>query len=256
MRFTTGIAVEELNGSAGGTTAARNKSRQYFKIRTTPRNPRTGDQSEVRGRLSAISKAWGGLTDAERLQWDDFAKTQAGRRVLGKAGVLSGFNAFCRIRLNAALVNATITNTPPTSLVIGELVDITVTNVTATGVSINAMMLGGPGNVEGTSSYAFEGQIVVEMTPVLPSGRAGDTTALRFIAVGEDGSSSMQPGEIHALRPAAVSEAYLAKFGASLTAGDKVQVRVKAVSKAEGQNGLSTLKFTKVVTIPAATAGE
>lgn len=256
MRFTTGMAVEELNGSAGRTTAARNKSRQYFKIRTAPRNPRTGDQSEVRGRLSAISKAWGGLTDAERLQWDDFAKTQAGRRVLGKAGVLSGFNAFCRIRLNAALINTTVSNTPPTSLVIGELVDIIVTNAAGTGISVNAMMLAGPSNIEGVDKYGFEGQIVVEMTPILPSGRAGDTTALRFIAVGENGSTSFNPGQIQALRAAAVSAPYLAKFGVTLKAGDKVQIRVKAISGADNQAGLSTLKFTKVVTIPAVSAGE
>lgn len=254
MRFTTGIAVEELNGSAGGTTAARNKSRQYFKIRTAPRNPRTGDQSEVRGRLSAISKAWGGLTDAQRLQWDDFAKTQAGRRVLGKAGVLSGFNAFCRIRLNATLVNAPITDTPPVNTIIGELVDIVVTNVTATGVSVNAMMLAGPANMENSNKYAFEGAIVVEMTPVLPNGRASDTTALRFIATGEQGSKSFDPGQIQELRAAAVSAPYLAKFGTTLKEGDKVQIRVKAVSIADNQAGVSTLKFTKVVTIPTASA--
>lgn len=253
MRFTTGIAVEELNGSAGGTTAARNKSRQYFKIRTAPRNPRTGDQSEVRGRLSAISKAWGGLTDAQRLQWDDFAKTQAGRRVLGKAGVLSGFNAFCRIRLNAALIGATVTDTPPMNTSIGELVDIVVTNVAETGVSVNAMMLAGPANIEGSNKYAFEGIIVVEMTPVLPNGRASDTTALRFIATGEDGSKSFNPGQIQELRAAAVTAPYLAKFGTTLKEGDKVQIRVKAVSNANDQVGISTLKFTKVVTIPAVT---
>lgn len=251
MRFTTGIAVEELNGSAGGTTAARNKSRQYFKIRTAPRNPRTGSQSEVRGRLSTISKKWGALTDAERLQWDDWAKTQAGRRVLGKAGVLSGFNAFCRVQLNATLINVDAGNVPPTNNIIGELVDATVTVATTGNVTVNAVMLASVDNASQPGKYQFTGAVVVEMTPVLPSGRASDVTALRYIGTGEAGTTSIPSGELAALRGLDVTALYLEKFGVSLKEGDKVQIRVKAVSNAANQKGLSTLKFTKVVTIPA-----
>ena len=249
MRVKYGIAVEGLNGSAGGTTAARNKSREYFKVRTAPRNPRTVDQSLARARLSGMSKSWGDLTNEQRLQWDEFAKTQKGRRVLGVAGVLSGFNAFCRIQLNATLAEFNAALTPPTNLVIPELVELVVTNVTATGVNINAKAL--VPNVAGESgSISIMGRLVVEMTPVLRKGRASDPTALRFIALSMQGTTTGQSGQVVELRGADVSEPFATKFGSTLKAGDKVQVSVKFVFNGDGQVGLSTLKYSETIIIP------
>lgn len=253
MRFTTGLAVEELNGSAGGTTASRNKSRAYFKVRTAPRNPRTGSQITVRGRLSIASRAWAALTEAERSLWDEWAKTQVGRRVLGKAAVLSGFNAYCRLYLNATSIEQTPLTSPPTDNDMGELNEIVVKNATATGITVNAMMQAGA-SIGSNNKYLFEGMLVVEITPILKPGRASDVSGLRFVANGENGSTTITPGQSALLREATVSAAYQEKFRYPLKAGDKVQIRVKAISAKEGQVGLSTLKFTQVVTIPEAPA--
>lgn len=255
MRIKTGISVEELNGSAGGTTAARNKSRMYFKIRTAPRNPKTGAQTSVRGRLAGVSRAWGELTNEQRLQWDEWAKTQAGRRVLGKAGVLSGFNAYCRVNLNLSLIGEESTNVPPVNGVIGELTDIVVSGTAADGYSVNAnMLMNGVPNE--TGKVFFSGALVIEMTPILKSGVASDVTALRVIGIGEKGATSGTPGVITLLRALKVSAPYAAKFGQTLKAGDKVQISVKAVSdgsQGDGTTGLTTLKITKVLELPELT---
>ena len=255
MRVKYGIAVEGLNGSAGGTTASRNKSREYFKIRTAPRNPRTVDQSVARGRLAGISKSWGALTEAQRTQWDEFAKTQKGRRVLGVAGVLSGFNAFSRIGLNLALLDKPALLNPPTSTVIPELIE-SVVEITAAGViSIGAKAIV-PTIDGGENVFTFGYQLVVEMTPILPDGRASDKSALRVIAIGAQGQSSVAPGGIMDIRAVEVSDLFTAKYGSKLAPGDKVQIALKAIGVDAGYFGVSTLKLYDTVIIPNLPAGE
>ena len=256
MRVKYGIAVEGLNGSAGGTTAARNKSREYFKIRTAPRNPRTTGQSVARGRLSNISKSWGVLTDDQRKQWDEFAKTQKGRRVLGVAGVLSGFNAFSRIGLNLAICGNAASPTPPNSVFVPELTKI---NVSVDGTTGNVSLWPTAlfPNAEGmTNQYVFTYKLAIEITPVLPDGRAGDKSALRLITVGNESSTTGRPGEITSLEQIDVSADYLAKYGVVLEEGNKVQVAIKAIGLDVAYNGVSTLKIYDTIVIPAKPSAE
>lgn len=113
MIFKTSIAVEALTKSAGGVTASRNKGRAYFKVRTAPRNPQTSYQGTARSILTTFSKKFRDLTLEQIGLWNEFAKTQLGKRFLGEAGKLSGINAYVRINANLALIGQTELSSPP-----------------------------------------------------------------------------------------------------------------------------------------------
>ena len=57
-------------GKIGATVMSRNKFGPYAKINTIPSNPNTLAQLQCRSNMSALSRQWNFLTDAQRLEWN------------------------------------------------------------------------------------------------------------------------------------------------------------------------------------------
>lgn len=228
MIIKTSIAVEGLNGSAGGVTAAKNRSRMYFKNRISPRNPRTTAQLSVRGRLSSSSKAWRGLTQEQRMQWDEFSKTETGRRILGEAAKISGFNVFVRVANNLALIGQAIIDVPPT---VPEFPVFEITGVTYTAASGDtpaSLSLA----ISGLSSIAGK-TIVVRATGGFSAGRASFPTQLRDLGT----YTAIASGALN------VYDDYAAKFGEVPGIGQKVQFEVFLI---DNTSGIASLRQTFV----------
>lgn len=178
MIFKTSIAVEELVKSAGGVTASKNKSRAYFKVRTNPRNPQTSSQSEARSILTTFSKKYRTLTNDQISAWDEFAKTQIGRRYLGVAGKLSGINAYVRVNANLALIGQPELSSPPSAA-----------NFNTIQLDTVAYMIVGETRpprgiypVFDSNPLAANQTLVVKASPTLSKGRRAKTTETRVIA--------------------------------------------------------------------------
>lgn len=100
MRYKGSIAVEEVNGSAGGVTGARAAGVKYLKNKPFPSNPRTTAQSRVRGSFAECARAFKGLSFDKAQEWNQAAKGVYGRSVLGEKATLSGINLFVRTNQN------------------------------------------------------------------------------------------------------------------------------------------------------------
>lgn len=113
MKYTSGIAVSQMSGSSGGVTASRNKGGQYFRNRAIPVNPNTIPQQTVRGHLATLSADWGGLTDAQRQAWLEWARQNPVINTLGNQVLLSGQQAYIQLNARIKLDAGTVQSTPP-----------------------------------------------------------------------------------------------------------------------------------------------
>ena len=113
MIFTPGIAVSQLSGSVGGTTASRNKGGQYFRNRAIPTNPNTTAQQTVRSNLATLSADWSGLTNAQRQAWLEWARQNPVINNLGNQILLSGQQAYIQLNSRIKLDGGTVQTTPP-----------------------------------------------------------------------------------------------------------------------------------------------
>lgn len=143
-----GGGITDQRGSVGGNTFSRSRYGATIRAKTSPLNPKTTFQGEVRVRLQSISNMWSQvLSDSDRAQWNAFALTQPTTNRFGQISYLSGQQMFNSLSNNLVLVGGTISNTPPvtssypgvTSFVInagsspGEFVEAVVTGTPATG---------------------------------------------------------------------------------------------------------------------------
>lgn len=100
-KITYGGLITSASGSMGGTVFSRNRYGPYIRRRAIPVNPDTSYQMEIRAILSAISQAWRGLTDDQRLQWRTWAANNPVTDTEGYTQTLAPNAAFvsCNHRL-------------------------------------------------------------------------------------------------------------------------------------------------------------
>lgn len=109
------------------------------KIHKSPAQPRTARQLAVRSYITTLSRAWAGLTDAQRSAWTDWADLHPVSDWTGTNIRMTGENAY--IKLNSILLdlgNAAVV-TPPS--------------------------VAGPTSVAGFSCTGSQGKISVAFTP-------------------------------------------------------------------------------------------
>lgn len=188
------------SGSQAGTTASRNRFGQYRRTRAMPTQPRTDAQLSVRANLNNVSKAWGSLTDAQRLGWASYAAAHPRYDSLGQQVTLTGHQMFVSVNtLNLAL-GLTIQNAVPDGVAV-PLITVLNTVTTAAGLSIT---------LESDMPAGTTGQVMV--SPPMSAGRSfnGDFRQLNVI-----------PDSAAATDPVITKALYEAKFGA-LVAGMKI----------------------------------
>lgn len=222
------IAFEDMRKSAGGVTASRNKSRLYVKNRISPRNPRTESQMNVRSRLSANSKAWGELTQEQRDAWNAFALTVFGRRILGSAAKISGFNCYVRLANNLSMIDQAPVSTPPLlpEFPIFEIVS----------VSYTAASEPNPEKLEitfsGLASLTSQ-TLVIRTTANFSAGKNSLPSALREIGT----YTTITSNKVN------ITDGYKAKFGTVPAIGMKIEVETYLIDNA---TGVASLKQTFV----------
>lgn len=113
MKFTPGIAVGALSGSIGGSTASHNRFGPYFRTRVKPVVSTTPDAQEAKGIFTTQTQAWQGLTDAQRLSWEQYAQTHLVNNSLGVPQALTGHQAYVGINSRLDRANETLLTDPP-----------------------------------------------------------------------------------------------------------------------------------------------
>lgn len=224
MKAKFGMIVVAGSGKIGGHVASRNRGGAYFRTKVTPVNPQSTYQNEVRSRLTELSQAWRGLTQAQRDAWNaavqDFARTD----IFGDIRNPSGAQLYQRLNNNLAQVGQAAISTPPA-----------VEEVPTVVIGTLTLNLTGPVGTLALSGAVPAGvSAVVDATMSLSPGKSFVKSEYRRIGVYAAATAS--PLDIYA--------DYIAKFGAPVE-GQKVFVRLSFINTTTGQ--ASTYQSTSAI---------
>jgi hypothetical protein len=122
---------EPRSGSYAGQTSSRNRFGQYVRNRSTPVNPNSVPQGNVRARLSNNAAAWRALTDVQREGWISLGLSITRSDSLGQSYNLTGFQTYCLINNNKLAAGDAIVSAAPALTDPGTLLTATVTLTSA-----------------------------------------------------------------------------------------------------------------------------
>lgn len=214
MKVKFGSLVVAGSGKLGGHVYAKNRGGAYARTKTTPINPQTLAQANVRNGFTANSQAWRGLTDDQRAAWSASTGNFPAKDRLGDSITLTGANLYQRINQNLYLVGIASLSEPPLPTSVTPLTSLTLTAAAGTP----AMSL-----VFAPTPVPTGYKLIVEATAQQSAGRSFVKNKYRRIATVAAAATS----------PYDLLADYNAKFG-SLTAGTKVFVRCKFIDTATG----------------------
>lgn len=113
MRYKPSIAFDRMSGSAKGVTASSNKGAIFIRTRGTGSKKRTADQATIKSIFRLLTQSWKNLTQPQIVQWNNAAKSQSGRRVLGQKAQLTGSNLYLRLNFWVVRCGGQPLSTPP-----------------------------------------------------------------------------------------------------------------------------------------------
>ena len=103
-----------MSGSAKGVTASQNKGAIFIRTRGTGSKKRTADQAAIKSIFKQLQQSWKNLGAAEIQAWNNAAKSQSGRRVLGQKAQLTGANLYLRLNFWVVRCGGQPLSLPPT----------------------------------------------------------------------------------------------------------------------------------------------
>jgi hypothetical protein len=217
MKIKWGALVTDGSGKLGGHVASSNSSGSYLRTKVTPTNRNTEAQTEVRGRLSAISSAWKGLSEAAVKAWNSAVSDFSSTDIFGDVKNPSGFTLYQKLNNNSLRNGGAAISTPPKPVSVPYATTFTPSVVHAGAVSI-----------------------IFAVSPV-PAGQVYEIKATKAMSTGV----SFVKSEYRIISHLAAAEAtpyvatsdYTAVFGTPGAAGEKVFFEVRICNLATGQMG-------------------
>jgi len=224
MKFQAGIFTPNLSGSAGGTTASRNRGGGYFRNKAIPTNPDTVFQQAARAILAAFSQNWRGLAQAQRDAFDAAVNNFISTDVFGVGRRKTGKNLYTSLNANLASVGQSAIVNPPTPVA-----------VPSAGVSLFVV-----DTTAGTYTVTFADPTAAESiqiwaTAPLSAGVSYAKNQYRQIDAVVGGGGS----------PIDIAVSYIAKFGVA-PAGTKVFVKMVVVNNASGIKSTASTAYALV----------
>ena len=113
MRYKPSIAFDRMSGSAKGVTASSNKGAIFIRTRGTGSKKRTADQATIKSIFRLLTQSWKNLSQPQIVQWNNAAKSQSGRRVLGQRAQLTGSNLYLSLNFWVVRCGGQPLTTPP-----------------------------------------------------------------------------------------------------------------------------------------------
>ena len=103
----------ELKGSIGNLTFQNNHSGKIVRQRPRVKSTSTIKQQESHQRLQLYLKAWQGLTDTQRDNWNSFASVHTKENKFGQLKKLTGENWFISVNISSGLYTGITFYDPP-----------------------------------------------------------------------------------------------------------------------------------------------
>lgn len=113
----TGSIVNDIRGSVGTETYARNQGGIYVRARTTPADPNTAAQQACRAAVTALSQYWSAtLTDQQRNDWRRYAHQHPQPDRFGNPHLTNGYTRFIQVNANRYRLDTAVAfSFPPTA---------------------------------------------------------------------------------------------------------------------------------------------
>lgn len=224
--------VSDMRNKLNGSVLSKNRYGSYMRNKVTPVNPQTTAQQEVRQRLGSLSSAWGGLTEAQRSSWRALAPSFPFTDIFGDQKELSGQVLFVKLNSNLMKIGDPIKQAAPVKDSIPELFIESMAAEQAAGVLTGLDL----SFSEQTIPVGYE--LCIYATPPVQPGKQFVKNLYRFIGV----TATITTGAFDAVT------LWNNRFG-SVTAGQKIFVRVALVSTASGQQGIPS-QAEAIITTP------
>lgn len=213
--------VSDMRNKLNGSVMSKNRAGSYVRNKTTPVNPQTPYQQDVRQRLGALSSQWGALTESQRGSWTAATPNFPYTDIFGDKKELDGKSLFIKLNSNLSAVGSAQILTAPspvgipvftatsllTAVTVGELSEL---QLTVSGATVPA-------------GFA----LAVYATPPVKAGVSFVKNKFRFIGV-----ATVAAGVADLL------DQYTARLGFAAALGQTVHVRVALVSTTTGQMGV------------------
>jgi hypothetical protein len=219
MKIKFGAIVVAGSGKLGGHVFTKNRAGAAMRTKVTPSNPRTVSQSGARAFLTTISKAWAGLTESQRLQWNAASTSFKKTNIFGDGVTPSGFNLYQKLNNNLLNVGAAVIDVPPSpSAVVG------ITALSVTAVHAGALTITFTADANASATQELE----IWATESINAGKS--FVKNKFRKIGNVVSTTVSPYVATTL--------YNTKFGAVGAAGKKIFIQIKGVNAETGQAGV------------------
>lgn len=95
--------VTGMRNKLNGSVASHNRYGDYWRNKTTPVNPRTQFQQNVRASMATNARDWRALSADDRASWNGAAPSRPFTDIWGDKLIYSGFNLFMKV--NQACAN-------------------------------------------------------------------------------------------------------------------------------------------------------
>lgn len=213
--------VSDMRNKLNGSVMSKNRAGSYVRNKTTPVNPQTSFQQDVRQRLGALSSQWGALTSAQRNSFTAATPNFPYTDIFGDKKELDGKSLF--IKLNSNLSNigsAQILSAPsPVGIPVFQASSLL---IEFAGGALSSITLGVSG---ATVPAGFA--MAVYATPPIKAGVTFVKNRFRYI-----GTEVVTAGEVDLV------DLYSERFGSSIASGQTIHVRIALVSTTTGQMGV------------------
>lgn len=226
MKTKFGLVIVDASGKLGGHVASKNKSGNYLRTKVTPINRRTDAQQAVRSQLSYLSKAWAGLTEAQRGSFNGSVGAYQRTNIFGDLKSPSGFNLFVKLNSIALAVGTALLTVCPAPASTGSVGAFTV----VADFSDQTLVATIP------DLDLETGDVKIEATPAYSAGKSFIESEYRTIGYVAAAAS-----------PLSLTALYLAKFGGIGAAGQKISVRISPINSDTGQMGAGSSASTDIV---------
>lgn len=217
-----GTLAADVRGKIGGIVYSRNTAGAYVRTKVTPINANTIWQQTVRSNMSAISKAWQGLTKALQTQWTNFATSHPVSNVFGNKVTIPGIAMFNRINGILLNINEPIMTAVPEDTLVTDISIVSVV-LTAATREFNLDFLPDP--------TPADHHIAIEVTKPISAGQNYYANLLRFAAYSTAAVASPFKPILDA-----------ARF--PLIAGQVIGYRVYMINDANGAKSIGTTGTT------------
>lgn len=213
MLFKSSV-FSQASGSLGGTVFSHNRGGQYVRQRSTPTDPNTTRQQNVRAYFTSLSQRWTNtLTVAQRLGWGVYAASVPVINRLGEQVFLTGQNHYIR------------GNTPRLQLGLAAVDDfpyaLTLPTLSAVGVTVDATAGELDVTFDDSDLWANQdgGRLAVYQSPPVSATINFYKTPFQFVGT-VDGNATTPPTS-----PANITSLY------AFQAGQKCFIQVRALTE-------------------------